>query len=160
MEIIDNRKISFKGGVWKFGHNVDTDMIIATQHLIKDLHDMKNHTFEVVNPDFSKEFKTGDIIVAGRNFGCGSSRQQGGDVLKILGAGAVIAVSFARIFFRNAINAGLPVIELKDALNINGDMPLSGEISIGSVMIKNGETSYHADFFPEFILKLLLREDG
>ncbi len=153
-----DRKISFNGRVWKFGHNIDTDMIIATQHLIKDLHEMKNHTFEVVNQDFSKEFKTGDIIVAGKNFGCGSSRQQAVDVLKILGAYAVIAVSFARIFFRNAINAGLSVIELKDALSIDEELSLSGEINNHSVMIKNGEHNYHAAPFPEFIFKLLLRE--
>ena len=99
-----------KGTIFKFHNDLDTDQIIASQYLLlPNLDEMKSHTFESLDPDFSKKVKPGDFVVGGENFGCGSSREQAPGVLKALGVKAVIAKSFARIFFRNAINLiGLP----------------------------------------------------
>ena len=95
--------------VWKFHNDVDTDQIIASQYLLlPDIEAMKQYTFESLDPDFAKKAQPGDLIVAGENFGCGSSREQAPSVLKALGIKAVIAKSFARIFYRNSINIGLP----------------------------------------------------
>ena len=99
-----------KGTIFKFYNDLDTDQIIASQYLLlPNLEEMKAHTFESQDPDFAKKVKPGDYVVAGENFGCGSSREQAPGVLKALGVKAVIAKSFARIFFRNAINIGLPL---------------------------------------------------
>lgn len=103
------------GKVFKFQKDVDTDQIIASQYLLfPTIDEMKVHTFESLNGDFASAVKAGDFVVADENFGCGSSREQAPAVLKALGVKAVIAKSFARIFFRNAINIGLPVIVCKD----------------------------------------------
>ena len=103
------------GRVFKFHNDVDTDQIIASQYLLlPNIEEMKVYTFESIDKDFAKKVKEGDIVVAGENFGCGSSREQAPGVLKALGVKAVIAKSFARIFYRNAINIGLPAIVCKD----------------------------------------------
>ncbi|MDD3183799.1 MAG: 3-isopropylmalate dehydratase small subunit [Anaerostipes sp.] len=105
--------------VFKFHNDVDTDQIIASQYLLlPNIEEMKAYTFESIDPDFSKKVKEGDIVVAGENFGCGSSREQAPSVLKALGVKAVVAKSFARIFYRNSINIGLPVIVSKDLYDI------------------------------------------
>ena len=104
------------GKVWKFENDVDTDQIIPSQYLLLPaIEEMKQYTFEPLNENFAKSVKTGDIIVGGTNFGCGSSREQAPLVLQALGVNAVIASSFARIFFRNSINIGLPVIICPEA---------------------------------------------
>ena len=104
-----------KGTIFKFHNDLDTDQIIASQYLLlPNLDEMKSHTFESLDPDFAKKVKPGDFVVGGENFGCGSSREQAPGVLKALGVQAVIAKSFARIFYRNAINIGLPVIVCKE----------------------------------------------
>ena len=101
-----------KGTIFKFHNDLDTDQIIASQYLLlPNLDEMKGHAFESLDPDFAKKVKPGDFVVGGENFGCGSSREQAPGVLKALGVQAVIAKSFARIFFRNAINNGLLLIE-------------------------------------------------
>lgn len=99
-----------RGRVWLFGDNVDTDVITPGLYVDAPMEEMKKHVLEALNPKFPKEVKSGDIIVAGKNFGCGSSRETAPDAIKALGVGAVIAESFARIFFRNAISIGLPVL--------------------------------------------------
>ena len=104
------------GTIFKFHNDLDTDQIIASQYLLlPNLDEMKGHAFESLDPDFSKKVKPGDFVVGGENFGCGSSREQAPGVLKALGVKAVIAKSFARIFYRNAINIGLPIIECPEA---------------------------------------------
>ena len=104
-----------QGNIFKFHDDLDTDQIIASQYLLlPTIDEMKIHTFESLDKDFSTKVKEGDFIVGGENFGCGSSREQAPSVLKALGIKAIIAKSFARIFFRNAINIGLPVIICKD----------------------------------------------
>lgn len=103
------------GAIFKFHNDLDTDQIIASQYLLlPTIDEMKVHTFESLDPDFATKVKSGDFVVGGENFGCGSSREQAPSVLKALGVQAVIAKSFARIFYRNAINIGLPVIVCKD----------------------------------------------
>ena len=116
------------GRVFKFHNDVDTDQIIASQYLLlPNIEEMKVYTFESIDKDFAKKVKEGDIVVAGENFGCGSSREQAPSVLKALGVKAVVAKSFARIFYRNAINIGLPVIvckELPDEVKTGDTMEL------------------------------------
>jgi 3-isopropylmalate/(R)-2-methylmalate dehydratase small subunit len=99
-----------RGRVWKFGGNVDTDVITPGIYVDAPMEEMKKHVLEALNPRFPQEVKPGDIIVAGKNFGCGSSRETAPDAIKALGITAVIAESFARIFFRNAVAIGLPVV--------------------------------------------------
>lgn len=117
------------GKIFKFHTDVDTDQIIASQYLLfPTIDEMKTHTFESLDPDFASSVKPGDYVVAAENFGCGSSREQAPSVLKALGVKAVIAKSFARIFYRNAINIGLPVIvckDLYDHVEAGQDMELS-----------------------------------
>ncbi|MDO4622239.1 MAG: 3-isopropylmalate dehydratase small subunit [Eubacteriales bacterium] len=103
------------GKIFRFYKDVDTDQIIASQYLLfPTIDEMKAHTFESLDADFASTVKPGDYVVADENFGCGSSREQAPSVLKALGVKAVVAKSFARIFYRNAINIGLPVIVCKD----------------------------------------------
>lgn len=118
------------GKVFKFQKDVDTDQIIASQYLLfPTIDEMKMHTFESLNGDFASKVAAGDFVVADENFGCGSSREQAPAVLKALGVKAVVAKSFARIFFRNAINIGLPVIVCKetDAFADGDDMDIDME---------------------------------
>ena len=119
-----------KGTIFKFYNDLDTDQIIASQYLLlPNLEEMKAHTFESQDPDFAKKVQPGDFVVAGENFGCGSSREQAPGVLKALGVKAVIAKSFARIFFRNAINIGLPAIVCKDLPDDVQTGPLREQVS-------------------------------
>jgi 3-isopropylmalate/(R)-2-methylmalate dehydratase small subunit len=112
--------MNIKGKVWKFGDDIDTDQIIPTQYLtLPTIEDMAVYTMEPQDPEFSKKYTKGDIIVGGKNFGCGSSREQAPAVLKSLGVTVIIAESFARIFFRNCINLGILLIEIKDTSKIN-----------------------------------------
>ena len=141
--------------VWKFHNDVDTDQIIASQYLLlPDIEAMKQYTFESLDPDFAKKAQPGDLIVAGENFGCGSSREQAPGVLKALGVQAVIAKSFARIFFRNAINIGLPAIvckDLPDAVEDGDTMVL--HMSEGTAEA-NGKT-YSCTKLPEYMQNIL-----
>jgi len=105
----------FTGRVWRLGDDIDTDIIIPTEYLaLKTIEEMKQYGFEPLRPELAAQFHDGDVIVAGKNFGCGSSREQAPEVIKALGIRCVIAKSFARIFFRNAINNGLLLIEQPD----------------------------------------------
>src|SRR5512136_446204 len=105
----------FKGKIWKFGDNIDTDAIIPARYLTSsDSEALAAHCMEDADPDFVKKMSMGDIIVAGENFGCGSSREHAPIAIKAAGISCVIARSFARIFYRNAFNIGLPIFESKD----------------------------------------------
>ena len=131
------------GQIFKFHTDVDTDQIIASQYLLyPTVKEMKSHTFESLDPSFASRVKPGDYVVAAENFGCGSSREQAPAVLKALGVQAVIAKSFARIFFRNAINIGRPVIvcrELYDHVEDGEEMELS---------LTEGVARVHGEEFP------------
>ena len=116
-----------KGNVWRFGDNINTDVIIPGRYMNSPLEEMKTHALEMVNPQFPLEVEKGDIIVGGENFGCGSSREEAVSVLKASGITAVVCESFARIFFRNAISIGLPVIVcpgVSDAFKENDTLEL------------------------------------
>lgn len=116
------------GKIFKFHNDLDTDQIIASQYLLlPTIDEMKVHTFESLDPEFPNKVQPGDYVVGGENFGCGSSREQAPSVLEALGVKAIVAKSFARIFYRNAINIGLPVIvckELPDAVETGDEMEL------------------------------------
>ena len=144
-----------QGKIFKFHNDLDTDQIIASQYLLlPNLDEMKGHAFESLDPDFAKKVKPGDFVVGGENFGCGSSREQAPGVLKALGVQAVIAKSFARIFFRNAINIGLPAIvckDLPDAVEDGDTMVL--HMSEGTAEV-NGKT-YTCTKLPEYMQNIL-----
>ena len=108
-----------KGTVWKYGDDVNTDVIFPGKYTysVLDPEEMAKHALEDLDPAFAKEVQIGDIVVAGKNFGCGSSREQAATCLKYAGVHAIVAKSFARIFFRNAINQGLPVIQCAQAVD-------------------------------------------
>jgi 3-isopropylmalate/(R)-2-methylmalate dehydratase small subunit len=141
--------------IFKFHNDVDTDQIIASQYLLlPTIDDMKGYTFESLDGDFAKKVQPGDIIVAGENFGCGSSREQAPSVLKALGVKAVVAKSFARIFFRNAINIGLPVIvckEMYDAVEA-GDV---ADLDLSAGTIKANDTEFACTKLPEYMQTIL-----
>ncbi len=129
--------MQIKGKVWKFGDDINTDLVIAGKYKlsITDLNELAKHAMEGAMLDFAQKAQKGDLIVAGRNFGCGSSREQAPLVLKHLGIGAVVAKSFARIFYRNAMNIGLPPVECKDVDAIReGDLL---EVNLREGYVKN-----------------------
>ena len=143
------------GKVFKFNQDVDTDQIIASQYIIfPTIDEMKEHTFESLDPDFAKNVKQGEYVVASENFGCGSSREQAPSVLKALGVKAVVAKSFARIFYRNAINIGLPVIvckELHDNVEAGDEM----ELSLQEGIVRVGDKEYECTKLPEYMQGIL-----
>ncbi len=146
-----------KGNVFKYGDNVDTDVIIPARYLnIKDIKELSEHAMEDIDKEFVRKVKPHDIIVAGKNFGCGSSREHAPLVIKEAGTGCVIAESFARIFFRNAINIGLPILECPEAskeIGANDQV----EIDFDSGTIKDITTGkeFKAAPFPEFMKKIM-----
>lgn len=148
------------GRVFKFHNDVDTDQIIASQYLLlPNIEEMKQYTFESIDREFAQKVKEGDIVVAGENFGCGSSREQAPSVLKALGVKAVIAKSFARIFYRNAINIGLPIIECPEAAKaIEAGDEVEVDFDSGMIYDKTKGTEYKGQAFPEFMQKIIKAE--
>ncbi|AGK61091.1 3-isopropylmalate dehydratase, small subunit [Archaeoglobus sulfaticallidus PM70-1] len=144
------------GRAWKFGDDIDTDVIIQGKYLvINDPEELAKHVFENIMPEFAKSVKAGDFVVAGENFGCGSSREHAPLALKATGVKAIIAKSFARIFFRNAINLALMVLECKDTDRIDDGDEL--EVDYRKGIIKNltkGE-EYSITPLPEFVEKIM-----
>ena len=143
----------FTGKVWVLGDDIDTDIIIPTEYLaLKTIDDMKQYGFSPLRPELAGQIQKGDIIVAGKNFGCGSSREQAPEIIKALGIQCVIAKSFARIFFRNSINNGLLLIE-SDLINHvqEGDVM---DVEVGRQIRVNGATYPIADL-PENLLEIL-----
>ena len=145
------------GKIFKFHTDVDTDQIIASQYLLfPTIDEMKAHTFESLDPTFAERVKPGDYVVAAENFGCGSSREQAPSVLKALGVKAVVAKSFARIFYRNAINIGLAILECPEASEkIDSGDEVAIDFDTGVIThLTKGET-YQANPFPDFIKKII-----
>lgn len=141
--------------IFKFKNDVDTDQILASQYLLlPNIDEMKGHAFESLDETFAQLVKPGDIIVAGENFGCGSSREQAPSVLKALGVKAIIAGSFARIFYRNAINIGLPVLVSSDlADNVQaGD---EAEVDLGNGTVTVNGKSFACTKLPEYMQTIL-----
>ena len=149
-----------QGHVFKYGDNVDTDVIIPARYLNSfDAKELASHAMADIDPEFAKKVQAGDLIVAKKNFGCGSSREHAPLCLKTAGVSCVIAETFARIFYRNAINIGLPIIECPEASRkiSNGD---EVEIDFHTGVIKDLTTgeSFQGQAFPEFMQKIIAAE--
>ncbi len=145
-----------RGKVWKFGDNVDTDLIIAARYLnTSEPSELAKHVMEDADPEFVSKMEPGDIIVAGENFGCGSSREHAPIALKAAGIAAVIAPTFARIFYRNAFNMGLPIFELPEAAEINEGDIVRIDMEKGEVIDETTGKSYRFVPIPEFMQELV-----
>ena len=149
--------MNIQGKVWKFGDDVNTDLIISGKHKysVTDLDELSKHAMEALMPDFAQKVQKGDLIVAGSNFGCGSSREQAPVVLKRLGVAAVIARSFARIFYRNAINIGLPAVECGDVDDIEAGDVLEVDLTRGYVRNHTKNRVYTVKPMPLELWKIL-----
>ncbi|MBQ4563934.1 MAG: 3-isopropylmalate dehydratase small subunit [Lachnospiraceae bacterium] len=146
-----------KGIVFKYPDNVDTDVIIPARYLnSQDAKELAQHCMEDIDTEFVKKVRPGDIMVGGWNFGCGSSREHAPLVIKTCGTGCVIAKSFARIFFRNAINIGLPILECEtasDAIEAGDEVAVDFDTGVITNLTKN--ETYQAEPFPAFIQEII-----
>lgn len=150
-----------KGHVFKYGDNVDTDVIIPARYLnSSDPAELATHCMEDIDDQFVKNVKKGDIIVATKNFGCGSSREHAPIAIKASGVSCVIAETFARIFYRNSINIGLPIMECKEAaLEINSGDEVEVDFDCGIIYDRTTGKQYKGQPFPEFMQKII-KADG
>jgi 3-isopropylmalate/(R)-2-methylmalate dehydratase small subunit len=146
-----------RGRVWKYGDNIDTDAIIPARYLNMSAEaDMAAHCMEDLDASFVKEVRPGDIIVAGKNFGCGSSREHAPVAIKGSGIACVVAETFARIFFRNAINIGLPILECPEAARAT-EAGQTLEVDLVEGLVRNLDTGqvFQATRYPAFMLELI-----
>jgi 3-isopropylmalate/(R)-2-methylmalate dehydratase small subunit len=147
------------GTVWKYGDSVDTDVIIPARYLTStDEAELAKHALEDLDATFASGVRPGDVVVAGANFGCGSSREHAPVALKGAGVSAVVASSFARIFFRNAINTGLPIVTCPEAVAAS-DAGDEVEVDVAAGLVRNmtkGQT-YEAEPLPDFIMDIVRR---
>ncbi|OKY78596.1 MAG: 3-isopropylmalate dehydratase small subunit LeuD [Candidatus Methanohalarchaeum thermophilum] len=151
--------MNFKGNVWKFGDDVSTDAIIPGKYKFDtlDMDKLARHTMEGIDPNFYDKIEEGDLIVSGKNFGCGSSREQAPLVIKHSGISCVLAEGFSRIFYRNSINVGLPILEvpgISDKVE-EGDN-LSVDIEEGKIVNLTKDEEYKAEPLPDSMLEVLL----
>ena len=146
-----------QGRVWKFGDSVDTDVIYPSRYLVTfDPAEVATHVMEGIDPQFVKRLAQGDLIVAGENFGCGSAREQAAMALKYAGVGAILADSFSRTFFRNAINLALPVLPLKGISRaVEAGQHLEADLRSGRIHNRTTGQTLQAQPLPEFILQML-----
>ena len=146
-----------KGHVFKYGDNVDTDVIIPARYLNSfDAQELASHAMADIDPDFVKKVQPGDLIVANKNFGCGSSREHAPLCLKTAGVSCIIAETFARIFYRNAINIGLPIIECPEAAKgIEAVDEVEVDFDSGKIYNLTKGTEFQGQAFPEFMQKLI-----
>ncbi len=144
------------GRAWKFGDDIDTDVIIQGKYLvINEPEELARHVFENLRPEFAKEVRKGDFVVAGENFGCGSSREHAPLALKATGIEAVVAKSYARIFFRNAINIGLRVLECQETDKIDDGDELEVDYERGIIYNKTKGEEYSINPLPDFLKEIL-----
>ena len=146
-----------KGKAWKYGDNINTDEIIPARYLnITDPNELAQYCMKDLDENFVSRVKTGDILVGGTNFGCGSSREHAPICIKAVGISCVIAVSFARIFFRNAINIGLPIVESEQAaLNIQTGDQIEINVEIGKIINLTRQEEYEIVPYPPFMKELI-----
>lgn len=146
-----------RGTVFKYGDNVDTDVIIPARYLnTSDHKELAKHCMEDIDVDFIKNVKEGDIIVANKNFGCGSSREHAPIAIKAAGVSCVIASTFARIFYRNAINIGLPILECDEAAKkIEKDDVVEVDFNTGVIKNVTKNEEYKGEAFPEFMQEII-----
>lgn len=144
------------GKAWKFGDNLNTDEIIPARYNITILpHELAKNVFCEIKPEYARTVKAGDVIVGGQNFGCGSSREHAPIAIKGSGAACVIARSYARIFFRNAINVGLPILECPEAVaDISEDDEIEVNLSTGEIFNRTSGHPYQAHPLPDFVLRI------
>ena len=147
------------GKVWILGDDIDTDIIIPTEYLaMKTIDDMKQYAFSPLRPELAGQIQKGDIIVAGKNFGCGSSREHAPIAIKASGISCVIAKTFARIFYRNAINIGLPILECPEASEkIQDGDEVSIDFDSGVITNETKGETYQALPFPDFIKDIMAK---
>lgn len=144
------------GRAWKFGENLNTDEIIPARYNITiDEKELAAKAFCEIRPEFAAQVQPGDVIVAGGNFGCGSSREHAAVAIRGTGVQCVIAPSFARIFFRNAINIGLPILECPQAVEIEDGDQVEVDLSRGEIRNLSQGKVYHANPLPAFVLKIV-----
>jgi len=151
--------MAIKGRTYLFGDHVNTDIIIAGRYChLPTIDEMASHIMEDFDGDFAGNFIKGSIIVAGKNFGCGSSREEAPAALKAAGVSCIIAENFARIFFRNCINIGLPIFECADVVKIinDGDI-VQTSVEEGTISVEGTEQVFQSDSFPEFMNDLIKR---
>ena len=149
--------MKFEGRVWKFGDHVDTDLIIPARFLnVSDQAELAKNCFVDVRPDFVEKAQAGDVIVAGKNFGCGSSREHAPWALKGVGIRVIIAKSFARIFYRNAFNIGLPLLESDQA---SDDLEEGDQVSVdlltGKIINERKDQHFSAKPIPDFMMEII-----
>ena len=149
-----------KGKVFRYQDNVDTDVIIPARYLnTSGPAELAKHCMEDIDKDFIKNVKPGDIIVAGKNFGCGSSREHAPIAIKAAGVSCVIAKTFARIFFRNSINIGLPILECEEAVDgTDAGDEMEVDFTTGTIRNLTKGTTYTTQPFPEFMQKIIQAE--
>jgi 3-isopropylmalate/(R)-2-methylmalate dehydratase small subunit len=145
--------------IWKFGDQIDTDVLAPGRYMKGTIDELAAHCLEAVRPEFAREVKPGDLVVAGVGFGIGSSREQAAQALKHLGVGAVIATGAARIFYRNAINLGLPVLVSPDASRLQDGAMVEFDLEAGTVKNEEGETIAQCETLPQFLLDIV-RDGG
>jgi 3-isopropylmalate/(R)-2-methylmalate dehydratase small subunit len=150
------QKANIDGKVWTFGKDIDTDLIIAARYLNTSVpEELAKHVMEDSDPEFVAKMSRGDVIVAGENFGCGSSREHAPIALKAAGIAAIIAPTFARIFYRNAFNMGLPIFELPESSEIKEGDEISVDMNAGTITNKSTNRSYNFTPIPEFMQELI-----
>ena len=150
------QKANIDGKVWRFGKDIDTDLIIAARYLSTSVpEELAKHVMEDADPEFVKKMSKGDVIVAGENFGCGSSREHAPIALKAAGVAAVIAPTFARIFYRNAFNMGLPIFELQESAEIAEGDEISVDMNNGTITNKTSKKVYKFIPIPDFMQELI-----
>lgn len=149
--------MKIQGKAWKFGNDVDTDAIIPARYLnTTDPIELASHCMEDADPDFASKVKPGEILAAGKNFGCGSSREHAPIAIKAAGVSCVIAHSFARIFYRNSFNMGLPILECPEgAERIETGDELEIDLDSGAIINHSKGETYHAQAIPPFMQKLI-----
>ena len=150
------QKANIDGKVWKFGKDIDTDLIIAARYLNTSVpKELAKHVMEDADPEFVNKMSIGDVIVADENFGCGSSREHAPIALKAAGVAAIIAPTFARIFYRNAFNMGLPIFELQESAEISEGDEISVNMNVGTITNKTTNKTYNFTPIPAFMQELI-----
>ena len=150
------QKANIDGKVWTFGKDIDTDLIIAARYLNTSVpEELAKHVMEDADPEFVNKMSVGDVIVAGENFGCGSSREHAPIALKAAGVAAIIAPTFARIFYRNAFNMGLPIFELAESTEIKEGDEISVDMNAGTITNKTTSKTYNFVPIPAFMQELI-----
>ncbi|MBW2609227.1 MAG: 3-isopropylmalate dehydratase small subunit [Deltaproteobacteria bacterium] len=149
--------MNIEGKVWKFGDNIDTDVIIPARFLnVSDKGELVKNCFTDLRPDFSKGVSQGDIIVGGNNFGCGSSREHAPLAIKESGIAAIVAKSFARIFYRNAFNIGLPILECREAVDpVKENDQIYLDLSTGEIVNRGSGERFSAKPIPDFMMQII-----